>query len=39
MAASLARSAPIVSLGLDKLGVVVATLLAIGAASPLLCSA
>ena len=34
MAASLARSAPIKSLGLDKLGVVVAALLAIGAASP-----
>ena len=34
MAASLARTAPIASLGLDKLGVVVAALLAVGAASP-----
>jgi osmoprotectant transport system permease protein len=34
MAASLARTAPVVSRGLDKLGVVVAALLAIGAASP-----
>ena len=35
MAASVARTAPVASLGLDKLGVVVAALLAIGAASPL----
>ena len=34
MAASVARAAPIASLGLDKLGVVVAALLAVGAASP-----
>jgi hypothetical protein len=34
MAEVVARTAPIVSLGLDKLGGVVAALLAIGAASP-----
>ncbi len=34
MAASPARTAPPASLGVDKLGVVVATLLAVGAASP-----
>jgi osmoprotectant transport system permease protein len=34
MAPSVARTAPIVSLGFDKLGVVVAALLAVGAASP-----
>ena len=34
MAASLVRTAPVASFGLDKLGVVVVALLAIGAASP-----
>ena len=34
MAALAARTAPVASLGLDKLGIVVAALLAIGAASP-----
>ena len=34
MAAFAARTAPIANLGLDKLGIVVAALLAIGAASP-----